>query len=155
MPCARIANEEDCLIWAATSNGEFNLNNAYLLACELKDSSNSFNGKWIWKLNVLPRIQSFIWLCFHKSIATRECLASRGIHVDTSCPICHQASKSIIYTLRDCTLAINHWQNLSGDDAGMDFFTLELSDWLKKCCCQNSVCGTSQITWSTIFVFRI
>ena len=32
MPRACVADEEDRLIWAATSNGVFNLNSAYLLA---------------------------------------------------------------------------------------------------------------------------
>lgn len=67
-------------------------------------------------------------MCFHKSIATRECLASRGISVDTSCPICQQAPESILHTLRDCTVAANCWHNLGVDAIGVDFFSLNLRD---------------------------
>ena len=45
MPQARIANKEDCLIWATSSNGKFNLNSAYLLVCDQEDHPISFNGK--------------------------------------------------------------------------------------------------------------
>ncbi|KAL0008397.1 hypothetical protein SO802_009899 [Lithocarpus litseifolius] len=56
MPCSCISNEKDRLIWAASSNGEFNLSSAYNLAIKLPDPSNTFNGKWIWKMKVLPKI---------------------------------------------------------------------------------------------------
>jgi len=85
------------------------LNSAYLLADQLDNYVSTFNGKWIWKINTLPRVQSFIWMCFHESLATRERLASRGIQIETSCPLCLQAPESIIHMLRDCYLASNCW----------------------------------------------
>ncbi|KAK9997320.1 hypothetical protein SO802_022006 [Lithocarpus litseifolius] len=68
MPRSHFANEEDRIIWNATANGNFNLSSAYILANG--EAPQFFDGKWIWKLKVLPRIQSFIWMCFHNSIAT-------------------------------------------------------------------------------------
>ena len=56
MPCSCISNKKDMLIWAASSNGEFNLPSAYNLAIKPPDPSNTFNGKWIWKMKVLPKI---------------------------------------------------------------------------------------------------
>ena len=41
---ARVASEEDRIIWAATSNGQFNLNSAYLLATQSPDSLQPFKG---------------------------------------------------------------------------------------------------------------
>ena len=63
--------------------------------------------------------------------------------MDTSCPICQQAPKSILHTLRDCTVAANCWHNLGGDAVGVDFFSLNLRDWLKKYCCQDVICGSN------------
>lgn len=88
MPFSCISHKKDMLIWAASSNGEFNLSSAYNLANKLPDPSITFNGKWIWKMKVLPKIQSFIWMCYHNSIATRDCLAKRGIQVSSTCPRC-------------------------------------------------------------------
>ena len=58
-----------------------------------------FGGNWIWKVKILPRIQSFVWLCLHNSIGVRECLARRGIVTKSACPLCHLGSESILHTL--------------------------------------------------------
>ena len=134
MPRACVADEEDRLIWAATSNGVFNLNSAYLLASNQIDHQISFNGKWIWKFKVLPRIQSFIWLCSYNSLAIQECLASRGIPISTICLICLLDSESILHLLRDCGFASNCWQNLGLGELSLDFFSLNTSTWLEKNC---------------------
>ena len=42
--------------WVATSNEHFNLNSAYLLSNQISEPHLSFNGNWIWKLNVLLRV---------------------------------------------------------------------------------------------------
>ena len=75
MPRACVVNEEDKLIWAASPNGDFNLNSAYSPANG--EGHQCFNGKWIWKTPVLPRIQFFLWMCCHNSLATRERFAGR------------------------------------------------------------------------------
>lgn len=134
MPQACVANEEDHLIWAASSNGNFNRNSAYLLIVQFENSMATFNGKWIWKLNTLPRVQSFIWMCYHRSIATCECLASRGIQVDIYCPLCHQAPETIIHILKDCSLASRCWQVLGEGDLPSDFFSMDLRKWLDDNC---------------------
>ena len=33
-----------------------------------------FLANWIWKLDILPRIQTFVWMCAHNSIGVWECL---------------------------------------------------------------------------------
>ncbi|KAL4595862.1 hypothetical protein ACB092_12G122900 [Castanea dentata] len=60
MPHSCVASSEDWLIWAATSNGQFNLSSAYLLSIQQLEPHQYFNGNWIWKVNVLPRVQFFI-----------------------------------------------------------------------------------------------
>ena len=154
MPHSCIASTEDRLIWAATSNGQFNLSNAYLLTIQKLKPHHSFNGIWVWKLNVLPRVQFFIWMCLHNSIATRECLAARGIPVNTFCPICHQALETIIHLLRDCSFAVNYWQNL-GANSRADSFSMNLQDWLKFHCKVNTKYGSMGIPWNMIFAFGV
>ena len=60
MPHSCIASTEDRLIWAITSNGQFNLNSAYLLTIQQPETHHFFNGIWVSKLNFLPRVQFFI-----------------------------------------------------------------------------------------------
>ena len=132
MPRACVVNEEDKLIWAVSPNGDFNLKSAYSLANG--EGHQCFNGKWIWKTPVLPMIQFFLWMCCHNSLATREQLATRGIQVNTSCPICSQHPETIIHLLRDYYVASTCWQNLGMDDLGFDFYSSNLDAWLEKNC---------------------
>ena len=50
---------EDRLAWKHSVKGVFDLKSAYLLATDVIGDA-SFNGQWIWKLKMLPRIQMFV-----------------------------------------------------------------------------------------------
>lgn len=153
MPRSHVANEEDRLIWDASSNGKFNLNSAYTLANG--EAPQSFNGKWIWKLNVLPRIQFFIWMYLHNSIATRERLVSRGLQMPMLCPLCNSYLETIVHLLRDCNVATNCWQNLGIGVLSPEFYSLNLPIWLEYNCKSVKTSNHLQIPWSTIFAFGI
>ncbi|KAK9988335.1 hypothetical protein SO802_028574 [Lithocarpus litseifolius] len=153
MPRSHFANEEDRIISNATANGNFNLSSAYILANG--EAPQFFDGKWIWKLKVLPRIQSFIWMCFHNSIATRERLASRGLQVDTVCPMCNLHPETIIHLLRDCHVAASCWQSLGMGVLSFDFFSLDLRSWLANNCKTTSASNHLQISWIVIFAVGI
>ena len=47
----------------------------------------NFMGKWIWKINILPRIQAFVWTYLHDNIDLKDCLMARGIVNDTICAL--------------------------------------------------------------------
>lgn len=91
----------DRLVWAASSHGNFDLKSAYKLSKTKKDHQE-FLGGWIWKVNIIPKIQYFIWKCFHNSIGVKECLVKKGVLQDPICPICNCAHESILHALRDC-----------------------------------------------------
>ena len=148
-----MANEDDRIIWDASSNGEFNLNSAYTLANG--EAPQFFNGKWIWKLKVLPRIQFFIWMCLHNSIATRERLVSRGLRMSLLCPLCNSYPETIVHLLRDCHVAANCWQNLGIGVCTPEFYSMSLPIWLENNCKSIKTSNHLQIPWSTIFAFGI
>ena len=100
---------EDSIIWAESKDGEFSTNSAYRLANSEQPSVNSFQGSWIWKIDMLPKIVHFMWLCHHNSIPVRGVLASRGISCCTQCPVCNDQEETIIHTLRDCNFARMFW----------------------------------------------
>ena len=101
IPVALASRGGDKLTWIDSEHGTFNIGSAYKLATRV-GSDASFEGSWIWKVKILPRIQSFVWLCLHNSIGVKDCLLSRGIVLESSCPLCHSANESILHALRDC-----------------------------------------------------
>ena len=62
----------------------------------------TFLANWIWKLDILPRIQTFVWMCAHNSIGVWKCLGKKGLLEDTSCPLRNRETESILHALLDC-----------------------------------------------------
>lgn len=100
-PFSLVARSEDRLTWSNNSHGKFDLKSAYKLATPT-DECHEFKGHWIWKSKIIPRIQFFVWKCFHNSIGVKAFLASRGINLDPLCPQYRKEPETIIHMLRDC-----------------------------------------------------
>ena len=79
---------KDSIIWNASKDGEFSTNSAYRLATLDHSQVSPFCGVWIWKVDSLPKIIHFLWLCLHNSVPVRGILASRGINCSSLCPVC-------------------------------------------------------------------
>ncbi|KAK9998840.1 hypothetical protein SO802_018443 [Lithocarpus litseifolius] len=123
-PC--VARNEDKLAWNPSPKGPFDLRSAYLLASEpLPDST--FQGKWIWKLDTLPRIQTFIWKCMHKSIGA----------------------------LWDCHVLKRIWHRLGISFQDTDFYSANLQDWITSNCRDKRIRNSGQVPWSQTFMFAI
>ena len=130
MPFALASHGKDKLTWKESEHGIFNLGSAYKIATS-QGNTNSFKGKWIWKVRTLPRIQSFVWLCCHESIEVKECLNRRGMLADGQCPLCHASSESILHALRDCEVVKQVWYQLGVNQGSNSFFSNNLQDWLE------------------------
>ena len=105
VPIQNFRNRRDTIMWKYSKDGEFSTNLAYQLANQGETSDTPFQGQWIWKLNILPKIVNFLWLCFHGSILVRDVLAARGINCDRVYPVCNCQDETIVHLLRDCEVA--------------------------------------------------
>lgn len=54
-PYALASEKGDSLAWVGSPQGNFDLKNAYKLAMK-EELAKDFLNKWIWRVNVLPRI---------------------------------------------------------------------------------------------------
>lgn len=131
-PFSFVAKGEDRLAWKALSHGDFELKSEYQIATNGDVNCTPFPGQWVWKVNTLPKIQSFVWRCYHNGIGTRMCLARRGIQIDPMCPLCQFEPESIIHTLRDCEVVKNFWGYLKGEDFNSGFFLGNIQEWLSS-----------------------
>ena len=87
--------------------------NAYLLATDDDPIEADFQGKWIWKLNVMPKIQVFLWKCILESIPVKDVLSHRGLYDLSGCDFCLDEDESILHMLRDCKVAQSSWRSAS------------------------------------------
>ena len=133
---------------------EFSVKSAYQLARQEENNGNSFQGSWIWKLDILPKIIHFLWLSFHSSIPVHGVRASRGINCNKLCPLCKRSEESILHLLRDCNLTREFWRKLEPPPALISTFNDNFEAWLKV----NStsrVLHKSTVHWGILFLFAI
>ena len=109
-PLRRHSVREDHRSWISSLNGEFDSSNAYLLAINENLETPDFHGKWISKLQTLPKIKMFLWKCLHSSLPVRAVLTHRGISGLGGCDSCIEGEESIIHVLRDCPTAKKFWE---------------------------------------------
>ena len=67
----------DRIAWRGNARGMFDLKSAYSFAREV-DDVGTIDAIWIWKLETLPKITTFLWRCIHSSIGFKTCLTRRG-----------------------------------------------------------------------------
>ncbi|XP_075650954.1 uncharacterized protein LOC142621553 [Castanea sativa] len=79
-PIPIVAGGVDRLSWSSSPNGDFELKEAYRLACltEKSNQFDSFMGSWVWEVLTLPKIKCFLWQCAHQSIPVRDVFTERG-----------------------------------------------------------------------------
>lgn len=103
---------EDKIVCASSPLGNFATKIAYKIAHGGSNSLTKFPGKWIWKLDTLPKIQSFIWKCFVNSIPIKEEMHWIGFGGDTLYQVCNNKSESILHLLQDCHFVKEFWNKV-------------------------------------------
>ena len=107
-PVTLLSRGVDKLAWSGSPKGTFDLKSAYRIAMGA-ERIEPFSAHWIWKVNTLPRIRTFLWKCAHNRIGVKVCLERRGVSHDTTCPLCQEGAESILHALRDCPLLKGLW----------------------------------------------
>ena len=65
--------------------------------------------KKIWKLNVPPKVRTFLWQACSNILPTRGNLHRRELQVEPTCGLCCQCIETVEHVLWECSLARNVW----------------------------------------------
>ena len=150
----RAIQGEDRLIWSGANRGNFDLNHAYALAMGNESDAGPFNGMWVWKLDTIPRVKTFMWQCLHNAIRVGECLVKQCISNDDIYPLCHREPETILHRLRDYGTLKQIWERL-GVRQNNNFYEGNLGQWLEYKCKNNTHRLGEQPPWRIIFPFAI
>ncbi|XP_057811840.1 uncharacterized protein LOC131026083 [Salvia miltiorrhiza] len=111
------SGREDLPLWPMGKFNAYTVRSGYLLACSIKQrneaSSSSSSGllwKWIWNLDVIPKVKHFLWRCLVGAIPTAEALISRSLNIDPMCRRCGNKVETLEHALRDCAWASFCWE---------------------------------------------
>ena len=144
----------DKLAWAGSPQRTFDLKSAYKIFLG-PDSNTSLDVNWIWKVDTLPHIKTFLWMRTHSSIKVKACLVRRGIVEEEDYPICQGKPKTILHTLRDCRGVKSIWSRLGVKSSNTVFWDSNLHEWLNLNGKQNESANLAKIPWKILFFFAI
>ena len=130
-PLRRYTVRENHRSWISSLNGDFDPSNVYLLAINENLETPDFHGKWIWKLQTLPKIKMFLWKCLHMSLLVKAILTHRGIGGLGGCDSCIEGEESISHVLRDCPTAKMSLEQAYCPDSLKQSFSNELLVWIR------------------------
>ena len=154
-PRQLVGRREDVIMWKLSKDGEFTTKSAYEWLNRPQQIEANFQRQWIWKIDTLPKIINFLWLCMHNSLSIRVLLARRGILQDSSYPLCNNSQETIRHLLIECVVAKDFWHKLMvPPDLVSSFVDLDLICWLKVNC-QSKVFHSSSVPWTYDFSFAI
>ena len=146
---------EDHRSWISSLNGEFDPRNTYLLAIDENLEAPDFHGKWIWKLQTLPKIKIFLWKCLHMSLLVKAILIHRGIGGLGGYDSCTEVEESISHVLRDCLTAKIFWEHSSCLDSLKQSFSNDLESWIKKNALGSTKAPGKDYEWCDFFLLGI
>ena len=145
IPRQLVRRREDVIMWKFFKDGEFTTKFAYAWLNGFQQIDVTFQGQWIWKIDTLPKIINFLWLCMHNSLLVRAVLAMRGIIRDSSCPLCNNSLETIRHLLIKCVVAKEFWHKLKVPPKMVSSFVdMDLFCWLKVNC-QSKVFHSSSV----------
>ncbi|PNY05394.1 ribonuclease H [Trifolium pratense] len=123
------ASAADMRAWRGTMDGNFSIASAYTMLCNLNDDEWDVVWRRIWRLQVLERVRSFIWLVRHDRLITNY--RKSKMHICAPwCKHCVKAIEDTMHVLRDFPLAKVVWCNLMNSAVGDIFYAANLEDWI-------------------------
>ena len=151
-PFSYTPQANDSLMWAYSKNGSFSIQAAYLIAKGLNPLNlDTMSFKWVWKSEILPKIQFLIWLCLHDGLPTAQVLGSRGLILDPVCKLCNKHYETIEHLFRGCETAHQFWLQLQAPHCNRNSFTLPFKTWLEVNCIDEMNAIVKGIPWKVLF----
>jgi hypothetical protein len=103
-------NEKDQILWTYSSTGKYSVQSLYAIINHRGVVPVFIQS--VWKLNIPPRVQFFLWLMSNNRVLTRDNLAKKREVNDPTCLFCDE-KESIIHLFFHCCVAKNVWEYIS------------------------------------------
>ncbi|XP_060959373.1 uncharacterized protein LOC133030597 [Cannabis sativa] len=103
--------ERDSWYWRLENSGLYTIKSAYnfLQNSAAVDMFVQQGYKQLWKIDIPPKVQHFLWRAASGCLPTRVQLNTRHVNVDNMCPFCHQAPETICHVLLNCAFSRACW----------------------------------------------
>ncbi|KAK6136178.1 hypothetical protein DH2020_030069 [Rehmannia glutinosa] len=110
---------KDRIAWHYSANGKYSVKSGYRVALSLSAQTLNCPGqsgspsplwKWIWNLEVPPKVRVFMWKTAHGRLPVRAALHRRSTDTTPYCQRCGTTIETVEHTLRDCPWSQFFWR---------------------------------------------
>ncbi|CAL1404855.1 unnamed protein product [Linum trigynum] len=111
-----IGEEEakDFWAWRFNEDGKFTVKTAYHAVHSSVTDPHTMDNvekwKWVWSLNIPPKLKFFVWRCARNGLATKERLMHRKCSPNATCQVCQWPIESLFHCLFQCPHARESWE---------------------------------------------
>ncbi|CAN1229638.1 Putative ribonuclease H protein At1g65750, partial [Linum perenne] len=114
LPVDKITEGPASIIWPLENSAKFSVKSMRKKLVEEKfiGVSDCPHGV-IWAKGVPSKVQSFVWLVWHKKIATIDNLQKRGMQMPNMCVLCYEDLESVDHIMLSCAFTLKVWARLS------------------------------------------
>ena len=107
------------------------------------------------KVDTLPRIKTFLWMCAHNSIGIKVCLERRGVVHENICLICQGGSETKLHALHNCPQIKHVWNQLEIMSSNQAFWRNNLQEWLSSNGRESCRLITANPQWKIVFSIAV
>ena len=106
-----ITTVADSFCWGYSGSGEFSTKTATWRAHDnIPRNQPKWKFKWIWNIDVAPKIKIFLWQLCHNAISSCGTLLRRGLHLDPLCKTCNLDIEDTEHLFMHCPKARQVWE---------------------------------------------
>ena len=98
--------------WGHRTKGTFTIKEAYSLKTSQHNDQPDPSRGHLWGTNHWPKVSSFLWLLYHRSILTWENLHKRGLMGPSIYVMCGSQVETIDHLLDSCPFAKGFWDKV-------------------------------------------
>lgn len=105
---------EDMLYWPWEKNHNYSIRSAYHLQNKKVNLLTRYSEvvshwKWLWNLNMPPKVRLFLWKLCLNGIPTKSCLIEKGFNTNPACYLCGETEESATHMFLECNWAKWGW----------------------------------------------
>ncbi|XP_026383899.1 uncharacterized protein LOC113279420 [Papaver somniferum] len=137
--------------WMGTRDGIVSVKSAYNYLCNRNHANLTVEWRGIWKLNVIPRVKSFLWKSLSVCLPVRETLG-KYTPIDIVCPLCnYNVRETVEHLFTEGLFSEAIWRGLSFSStfyaAANESFISWCLYWLKDTNNRNFLAYISWYIW--------
>ncbi|CAN1778682.1 Putative ribonuclease H protein At1g65750, partial [Linum perenne] len=116
LPANYISAGPAAVVWPLERSGTFSISSMRnVLVARRYPLLVDFPREVIWEKAAPPKIQTFLWMNWHRRIATIDNLQRRGMVLVNWCVLCTKEKESIDHIFIHCPLAVSIWNRISSN----------------------------------------